>query len=335
MIMKEKDFTGHFTTKGKKITMSKGGPLGMGKLGFVAPELVQFVYAAVSALLILFTWTSIKDPSALIWQRVTFLSGTLALWVVYQMWPCRFIILCRVLYMLLMLGSWYPDTYEINQQFGSFDHIFAGWEQTLFHCQPSALFSQKFSSPIVSELMYMGYVSYYLFFVVTIVIIYFKSYRQLERVSFIIFSSFFLCYVIYLVLPVTGPQYYYHAVGMDEIMVGNFPDIGHYFSESTECMKAPGWQGGLFYNLCQLAHQSGERPTAAFPSSHVAVATLVMVMVTKMRMWKYMLILAVPYLFLCMSTVYIYAHYAIDAIAGFFVGIAFFFLLGGMKLRKV
>lgn len=332
--MKEKDITGHFTTKGKKIKISKGGPLGMGKLGFIAPELAQFVYAAITVLLILFTWTSIKEPSALLFQRVSFLSGTLALWVVYQIWPCKFMMLCRLLYLLVMLGSWYPDTYEINQQFGSYDHLFAQWEQSLFGCQPAALFSQKFSSAIVSELMYMGYVSYYLFFVVTVIVVYFRSYQQLERVSFIIFASFFLCYVIYLVLPVTGPQYYFYAVGMDDIMVGKLPDIGHYFSETTECLKAPGWQDGLFYNVCQLAHQSGERPTAAFPSSHVAIATLVMVIVARMRMWKYMLLLAVPYLFLCMATVYIQAHYVVDAIVGFFVGIALFFLFGGMKLRR-
>jgi len=329
------DITEHFIPCKKKIKMSKGGPLGMGFFGFIAPEVIQFAYAVITALLILFTWTNIEDPSALIFQRVSFLSGTIALWVVYQMWPCKFIMFCRIVYMLWMLGSWYPDTYEINQQFGSYDHLFAQWEQGLFGFQPAALFSQKFSSPFVSELMYMGYVSYYLFFAVTIIIVYFRSYQQLERVSFIIFTSFFLCYIVYLVLPVTGPQYYFLAVGMDDIMAGKLPDIGHYFSETTECLKAPGWQDGIFYKLCQLAHQTGERPTAAFPSSHVAIATLVMVIVARLRMWKYMLILAVPYLFLCMSTVYIQAHYAIDAIAGFFVGIVFFFILGGMKLKAV
>lgn len=319
----------------KKVKMSKGGPMGMGFFGFIAPELAQFVYAAFTMLLILFTWTNIDNPSALMWQRLSFLSGTLALWVVYQLWPCRFMLLCRLVYLLMMLGSWYPDTYYINRQFGSFDHVFATWEQSLFGCQPAALFSQRFDSVLVSELMYMGYVSYYLFFVVTVFVVYFRDFKQLERVSFIIFTGFFLCYVIYLLLPVTGPQYYFLAVGMDKILAGNFPDIGHYFADTTDCLTAPGWSKGLFYNICHFMHQSGERPTAAFPSSHVAIATLVMTLVLRMRMWKYLLVLAVPYLFLCMSTVYIQAHYAIDAIAGFFVGIALFFLLGGMKLKQI
>ena len=58
-------------------------------------------------------------------------------------------------------------------------------------------------------------------------------------------------------------------------------------------------------------------------------------MVGRMRMWKYLLFLAVPYVFLCLSTVYIMAHYAIDAIAGLLFGAVLFFALGGIKLKKV
>lgn len=333
--MSKNNIQDFFVPSKKKKPMRKGGPLGMGVFGFIAPEVAQFIYAAFTTLIILFTWTNLKDPSALVWQRVTALSGTIALWLVYQLWPCRAVMVCRIGYLLLLLSVWYPDTYEINQQFGCLDHVFAGWEQSVFGCQPAAVFSEKFSSRVVSELMYMGYVSYYLFFVVTIFFISIRDYKQVERVTFMIITGFFLCYIVYLFLPVTGPQYYYLAAGIEHIKEANFPDVGHYFADSTDCLQAPGWRDGLFYNLCQMAHQTGERPTAAFPSSHVAIATLVMVMVMRMRMWKYMLLLAVPYLFLCMSTVYIQAHYAIDSIAGFFVGIALFFLLGGMKLNKV
>ena len=60
-----------------------------------------------------------------------------------------------------------------------------------------------------------------------------------------------------------------------------------------------------------------------------------MLIVARMRMWKYLLFLALPYLFLCLATVYIMAHYAIDSIAGFFTGLALFLLFGGLKLQKV
>lgn len=307
----------------------------MGWLGFIAPEVAQFAYATVTAMVILFTWTNVDNPASLMWQRVTVLSGTLALWFVYLLWPCRAVMLMRVCYLLLALNSWYPDTYEINKQFGSLDHIFAEWEQALFGFQPAALFAERFSSKVVSELMYMGYESYYLFFVALPIVVFFRDYQQLERVTLIIFGGFFACYVIYLLLPVTGPQYYYLAVGIEDIKSGVFPDIGRYFAETTECMTAPGWSDGLFYNLCRMAHETGERPTAAFPSSHVSIATVVMLCAMRMKMWKMLIILAVPYLFLCMATVYIQAHYAIDSIAGLVAGIVIFIVFGGWQLKKL
>jgi membrane-associated phospholipid phosphatase len=182
--------------------------------------------------------------------------------------------------------------------------------------------------------MYAGYVSYYLFFVFTIFIVFFRDYKQVERVTFMVITGFFLCYVIYIFLPVTGPQYYFLAIGEENVRAGTFPDVGRFFSETQECLPAPGWKKGFFYGLNQLAHQAGERPTAAFPSSHVAIATLVMLIVIKMRMWIWLMILAIPFLLLCLSTVYIQAHYAIDAIAGMMYGTVLFIVLGGLKLKR-
>ena len=304
----------------------------MGLWGFIAPEVATFIYAAFSALVILFTWTGLSDLSDLLWSRVQYLAGTLMLWVVYMLWPCKLVIGVRIAYLLAMLSAWYPDTYAINSQFPCWDHLFAGIEQSLFGFQPSLLFSKAYSSRVVSELMYMGYFSYYLFFVVTIAIVFFNRFREVERVTYMVFASFYICYAIYILMPVTGPQYYYLAVGMDEIARGNFPDVGHYFRDHMEALTSPGWSGGVFYNLVQWAHQTGERPTAAFPSSHVAIAMLVMLITTKLRMWRWLIILAIPFIFLCLSTVYIYAHYAIDAIAGLIFGTLLFFLLGGRQL---
>ena len=319
----------------KPVKQAKHGkPLGMGFWGFMAPEIATFIYAAFTAVVILFTWTGFENPSALLWMRLQYLSGTIALWFVFMLWPCKLILGVRIVYLLMTLGTWYPDTYSINSQFPCLDHVFAAFEQDIFGFQPALLFSQAYGSKIVSELMYMGYFSYYLFFIVTLVIIFVKQFRNLERSAFMIFAAFYICYVIYLFLPVTGPQYYYLAVGIDEIAQGNFPDVGTYFRDHTEALASPGWSGGVFYQLVQIAHHAGERPTAAFPSSHVAIATLVMLIVARLRMWRWMLVLAIPFLFLNMSTVYIYAHYAIDAITGLFFGMILFFVLGGMKLHK-
>jgi len=60
----------------------------------------------------------------------------------------------------------------------------------------------------------------------------------------------------------------------------------------------------------------GERPTAAFPSSHVGMSTILMIMAwrgSRKLFWCLMPF----YLLLCAATVYIQAHYVIDVIVGF------------------
>ncbi len=305
----------------------------LSRLGFYAPEVTSLVYALFTVAVILFTWTRLDDPQALLWQRLNFLSGTLALWVVHKLWPCRAVNLLRVVYLLIALMWWYPDTYELNRQFGNLDHIVATWEQDLFSMQPALLFSQLYSSKVVSELMYFGYFSYYFFFILVPLWVYVRCYDQFERVTLIIFGSFFICYALFVLMPVTGPQYYYPAVGTDLIAGGAFPNVGDYFRDHSEAIKSPGWDGGFFYNLIQCVHAAGERPTAAFPSSHVGIATVVMLILLRLRMWRFSLILAVPYIFLCLSTVYIMAHYAVDAFAGLLAGIVLFLLMGGLRLQ--
>ena len=74
---------------------------------------------------------------------------------------------------------------------------------------------------------------------------------------------------------------------------------------------------GFFYSLVQGSQQVGERPTAAFPSSHVGISTILMIMAW--RGSKKLFACLIPfYMLLCGATVYIQAHYVIDAIVGFF-----------------
>ena len=43
-------------------------------------------------------------------------------------------------------------------------------------------------------------------------------------------------------------------------------------------LPGPGYQHGFFYSLVEGSQQVGERPTAAFPSSHVGMSTVLMIM---------------------------------------------------------
>jgi len=295
--------------------------------GLLTVEWVILGYWVLTLLFVLFTYTKIQNPEALIYGRIKVLALTAAMWAVYRMIPCRFTLLCRIGVQLALLSWWYPDTYELNKILPNLDHLFAGYEQQLFGCQPALLFPQAITNPVFSELMHLGYASYFPLIAVVTLFYFFWRYSEFNRAVFVILASFFLYYVIFIFLPVTGPQYYYEAVGLEKIAQGIFPNLHDYFATHDEPMTMPGYSDGFFYQCVASAHATGERPTAAFPSSHVGITTILLFLAwrTKNRLLFFGIL---PfYVLMCMATVYIRAHYAIDVIGGWVSAVIFYVLL--------
>ena len=295
--------------------------------GLLAVEWVALGYLLFTVVMMVIQWDKLQNTSAMISGRVEFLSVTLAMWVVYRLLPCRLTLFLRILVQMLFLGWWYPDTYELNRTLPNLDHVFAQWEQSLFGCQPSLLFSQKVPWGWFSELMCLGYVSYFPLMLIVYLYYFFKRYHEFQMTAFVILGSFFAYYVIFVLLPVTGPQFYYLAVGTEKIAEGIFPNLGDWFLTHSERMAAPGWTEGFWYHMLDLTHDAGERPTAAFPSSHVGVTTVVMLLALRTRSKGLIFTILPFFILMCLSTVYIYAHYAVDVMGGLVTGVAFYFLL--------
>lgn len=218
------------------------------------------------------------------------------------------------------LAVWYPDTYDFNRTLPNLDHLFAAADSTLFGCQPAIAFSQALPQTLWSEAFNLGYWSYFPMMAVLVLTLFIKCWGTQSdlpvRVAATLITCFFLYYIIYIFLPVAGPQYYFQAVGLDAIQSGHFPALGTYFSSHTEMLPAPGNPDGFFYNLVSASQATGERPTAAFPSSHLGVSTIVLLLA-----WRHVPRLTwflMPFwLLLCCATIYIQAHYLVDVIAGF------------------
>ena len=130
------------------------------KKGLLPLEWVMLGYMAITIFTMLFTFTKVVNPESMLWGRLRILVMTLALWGVYRMIPCRITKMVRIMAQIALLAWWYPDTYEINRMFPNLDHLFAGWEQDLFGCQPALLFAKALPWAVVSELMSMGYFMY-------------------------------------------------------------------------------------------------------------------------------------------------------------------------------
>ncbi len=295
--------------------------------GLLTAEWVILGYLLLTLIVMAFQWDALVSKEEMIKGRIQYVLITLACWGVYRLIPCRLTMLLRIGVQLSFLSWWYPDTYELNRMLPNLDHLFASAEQAVFGCQPSLLFSQKAPWGWFSELMCLGYVSYFPLIALTTLYYFFQRYNEFLKASFIILTSFYIYYIIFILLPVTGPQFYYLAVGTDQIAAGVFPNVGDWFLTHSERMASPGWSGGLFYHLLDMAHDAGERPTAAFPSSHVGVTTILMMLAFHTRSKRLILTMLPFYILMCLATVYIYAHYAIDAIAGLITGILLYYFL--------
>lgn len=315
----------------KLFTIERSAPRGL-----LAWEWVIVAYAALTTLMVLFCATSYADPAAMLWTRGRLVAATVALWGLYRLAPCRALMLVRVTVQVLLLGEWYPDTYSLNCILPNLDHIVAAWDQALFSCQPALLFHTEAPWLWFSELMYLGYGSYYWLLVGVPLLFFIRRYEEFGRAAYIIITSFFLFYLAFDIFPVVGPQYYFAAIGTDTAASGVFPDVGRYFATHSAGLPLPGPDGPCRAFVMAM-HSAGERPTAAFPSSHVGVATVILFLAVRLcrqtRRWGTLLWYVPLYLLLCLSTVYIQAHYAIDALAGLVSGTALYFALAALAPR--
>ena len=299
--------------------------------GLLAIEWVTLIYTLFTAILVLLLWHEFRDPWQLLTGRAFVLGGMALLFFFHRLRPNRYTLFLRNLYPLTLLGYWYPDTYEFCQIFPNLDHVFAAADAALFGCQPSIEMSGWLSGKVWSELFHLGYFSYYPLIALVVLSPLIKSRNEFERSAFIVLTAFFLYYLIYLFLPVAGPQYYFHAVGEDIINAGHFPQLGDYFRYHTELAASPG-PDGFFRSLVESTQQSGERPTAAFPSSHVGMSTVLLFLLW--RTGRALFWCALPfYVFLCGATVYIEAHYLIDVFGGWVSAVIFYLVCSKLRLR--
>lgn len=295
--------------------------------GLMPVEWAMVAYLLLTFLLIFVFYTKMNDPQILIFGRLRIVAMTAALWLVYRIAPCRLTRLIRIGAQMGLLAWWYPDTYELNRILPNLDHVFATWEQSLFGCQPALLFHQELPDALFSELFDMGYAAYYPMIALTVVYYFGWHYKQFERASLVIMASFFIYYVVFIFVPVVGPTFYYRAVGLKQISAGIFPNLHDYFNTHQACLPSPGYTDGIFYRLVEDAKAAGERPTAAFPSSHVGISTVCMLLLWHVRNYKLIAVMAPFYILLCCATVYIQAHYLVDALAGLVSAVVLFALL--------
>lgn len=287
---------------------------------FLAVEKLALVYSFFTTILIIVLYNRLNNPQAMLLGRFFILAGTFALIYLYTRFPSKATRYLRVSTQLFLLNFWYPETFEFNRLFPNMDHLFAALEFDIFACQPSLLFELVCSGLFWRELFNFGYWMYYPMISIVITYYFFLRPREEERCSFIILLSFFVYYIVFMFLPVAGPQFYFPVVGETDVLAGCFPELGNYFDLHPGVTILQEGQGGIFTKLVCWAQSAGERPTAAFPSSHVGIGAVLMILAWRMKKTLFAFLFMV-YILLCCATVYIKAHYLVDAMAGVASGI--------------
>lgn len=300
--------------------------------GLFAVEKITLIYNLLTSILILFLFQEMHHPERMLVDRTVMAAMTFLLMYLYRLAPCKLTAFVRVAIQMSLLSYWYPDTFEFNRVFPNLDHLFATAEQWLFGSQPALWFCREYPQLWISEAFNMGYFAYYPMILLVVVWYFLFRFDLFEKVSFVIVTGFFIYYLIYIFVPVAGPQFYFPAIGMDNVQQGIFPAIGNYFHHNQVLLPGDGAGEGFFYNLVETSQQVGERPTAAFPSSHVGMSTFLMIMAWRGSRKLFACLLPF-YLLLCGATVYIQAHYLIDAIAGFFSALLLYVLVTRMFKR--
>ena len=224
--------------------------------------------------------------------------------------PAPLLDFLRHFYPVLLYTALFCETGSLNRMFFPeyLDPQVARWEQSLFGCQPSVLFMQKLPWLPVSELFYASYFSYYVMIVGVGIALFLRNRQQFFHYLSVVSFVFYVCYLIYIFLPVMGPRAFFHQVEGYAL-----PDEIQQLAVTDAYPDAV--QAGIFFRLMKWLYRVFEAPGAALPSSHVAVA-----LCTVFFSFRYLPRIRYAHLvvtgLLCLSTVYCRYHYVVDVLAG-------------------
>ncbi len=217
---------------------------------------------------------------------------------------------------LRVIHDWYPvpviffvfkEIYFVIQGLGlkDWDQFLIECDRYIFHTDPTVWLT-KFSSPLITEILQVAYVSYYLLMITLGAELYAR--QEYQKFSFTVFTityGFLLSYVGYMIFPAVGPRFTLHE--FDKL---NTDLPGIIFTNPLRD----------FINSGESIPQHVPNPIAfaqrdAFPSGHTQMTLIVMYLAHKFRIssrwWLYIF-----GTLLIISTVYLRYHYVADLLGG-------------------
>ena len=218
--------------------------------------------------------------------------------------------------LLRILHDWYPvaaiflvfkEVYVVIQTLGrvDIDTALVNLDRAIFGTDPTVWIS-RFSSPLLTEILQISYVSYYLLMITLAAELYLR--KDYDRFTYGIFAftyGFMLSYLGYIAFPAVGPRFTLHAFNsIEKELPGLYiTDILRQFINAGESIPN------------DVANPIAVAQRDAFPSGHTQMVLMVMYFASKYRL-KSRNVLYVMGTLLIISTVYLRYHYVFDLIGG-------------------
>ena len=272
----------------------------MGSLNLLPSDWITTLYLAVSGAFILIFHRNLARWYIFLLIHIAAILGILSLHFIHATLSplLQFV---RDWYALATILLFYWGVKPLTQMVfqGMFDDRIVRWENRLFNGQPSTYLSERLPSITLSECLHLCYLSYYFIPVFLPAMLYFRGEREaFFETLFAELFTFNLCLIWYIFMPVAGPRYF------------------------AEKIKEPLSNGFL----CRLTHALLTRASTkgtAFPSSHSALAIVVLLCATRYDLVSFVILF--PFCTgLVVGTVYGRFHYALDAVVGVLLGVLMF-----------
>jgi len=221
----------------------------------------------------------------------------------------------RHFYPVILYAAFYRESGMLSQMIvsGHFDHVIIIWEQALFGFQPSMQFMASLPWLPVSELFYASYFSYYIMIGGVGLALFFRRREAFFHYVSVLSFVFYVCYLIYIFLPVIGPRLFSRSLGGFTLP----PDVQALVAPELLPFP-PQVTRGLFFRIMALIYEVFEAPGAALPSSHVAASICTVWFSFRYRL-RIRYVHLVMVVLLCFSTIYCRYHYVIDVLAGLLI----------------
>jgi len=267
-------------------------------------EPVDVVFFVYLTLIFLFLVRFGEPGADRVWRvaiHLAFLSVAAVILVMNIFRSNRFLLFARVWYV--------PFLYVfIFEEIGKMIHLIRpmfhdGWvlalEARTFGGYPT-VWLQDLATPWLTELMSFFYMTYYFLIPVLGLNLYIRrEWKPLNDLILTTGVTFFFCFLHYLCMPVLGPIFHPETLPFDLVSL----------------------QAGPLTTFEQWLFFKGSIQGGAFPSSHVAVAVVVLSSAFRTRRYPWVFLITVTGL--AVSTVYNGYHYGVDVIYGVVAGLAF------------